>query len=194
MKHICPNKHTSYSLLKTQIEYACVSHVNFKITYYQLLNWVGGERKRDMIKRKEPRSSAASPSTATMVTTVVFPITHDLQERETLFSTFIFVSMEICYFSPICWFVPFFFWDLVDFKLSGLILSSLLASCILGFHQRSCAHNMFAILLCEIVSTTLHVILIFYFIFTIFLTGLAWIMWSGFSLLLYFSSNIIIMQ
>ena len=109
MKHICPNKHTSYSLLKTQIEYACVSHVNFKITYYQLLNWVGGERKRDMIKRKEPRSSAASPSTATMVTTVVFPITHDLQERETLFSTFIFVSMEICYFSPICWFVPFFF-------------------------------------------------------------------------------------
>ena len=109
MKHICPNKHTSYSLLKTQIEYACVSHVNFKITYYQLLNWVGGERKRDMIKRKEPRSSAASPSTATMVTTVVFPITHDLQERETLFSTFIFVSMEICYFSPIFWFVPFFF-------------------------------------------------------------------------------------
>ena len=109
MKHICPNKHTSYSLLKTQIEYACVSHVNFKITYYQLLNWVGGERKRDMIKRKEPRSSVASPSTATMVTTVVFPITHDLQERETLFSTFIFVSMEICYFSPICWFVPFFF-------------------------------------------------------------------------------------
>ena len=109
MKHICPNKHTSYSLLKTQIEYACVSHVNFKITYYQLLNWMGGERKRDMIKRKEPRSSAASPSTATMVTTVVFPITHDLQERETLFSTFIFVSMEICYFSPICWFVPFFF-------------------------------------------------------------------------------------
>ena len=167
MKHICPNKHTSYSLLKTQIEYACVSHVNFKITYYQLLNWMGGERKRDMIKRKEPRSSAASPSTATMVTTVVFPITHDLQERETLFST---------YFSPICWFVPFFFWDLVDFKLSGLILSSLLASCILGFHQRSCAHNMFAILLCEIVSTTLHVILIFYFIFTIFLTGLGWIM------------------
>ena len=109
MKHICPNKHTSYSLLKTQIEYACVSHVNFKITYYQLLNWMGGERKRDMIKRKEPRSSVASPSTATMVTTVVFPITHDLQERETLFSTFIFVSMEICYFSPICWFVPFFF-------------------------------------------------------------------------------------
>ena len=144
MKHICPNKHTSYSLLKTQIEYACVSHVNFKITYYQLLNWVGGERKRDMIKRKEPQSSVASPSTATMVTTVVFPITHDLQERETLFSTFIFVSMEICYFSPICWFVPFFFWDLVDFKLSGLILSSLLASCILGFHRRSCVHDMFA--------------------------------------------------
>ena len=109
MKHICPNKHTSYSLLKTQIEYACVSHVNFKITYYQLLNWVGGERKRDMIKRKEPRSSAASSSTATMVTTVVFPIIHDLQKRETLFSMFIFVSMEICYFSPICWFVLFFF-------------------------------------------------------------------------------------
>ena len=73
-------------------------------------------------------------------------------------------------------FFSFFFWDLVDFKLSGLILSSLLASCILGFHQRSCAHDMFAILLCEIVSTTLHVILIFYFIFTIFLTGLGWIM------------------
>ena len=74
-----------------------------------------------------------------------FPITHDLQEKETLFSTFILVSMEICYFPPICWFVlSLFCWDLVDFKLGSLILSSLLASCILGFHQRSYAHDMFA--------------------------------------------------
>ena len=79
-----------------------------------------------------------------MVTVVIFPITHDLQERETQFSTFILVSMEICYFSPICWFVlSLFCWDLVAFKLGGLILISLLASCILGFHERSCAHDMF---------------------------------------------------
>ena len=112
-----------------------------------------------------------------MVSAVVFPVTHDLQERETLFSTFILVSMEICYFSPICWFVLSLSlcWDLVDFKLGGLILSSLLASCILGFHQRSCLHDMFANIALRNRVHYIEYHFDFYFIFTIFLTGLAWI-------------------
>ena len=68
-------------------------------------------------------------------------------------------------------------WDLVDFKLGGLILSSLLASCILGFHQRSCLHDMFANIA---LRNSVHYIeyhFDFYISFTIFLTGLAWIDW-----------------
>ena len=51
------NQHTSYSPLKTQTEYACVPHVNFKITYYQGLNWVRGERNLQHNRERETRSN-----------------------------------------------------------------------------------------------------------------------------------------
>ena len=127
-----------------------------------------GERNLGLNRERETQLKPEEPlPTTTMITIVVlplvlflfffcfvlfffffFPIIHDLREREMMqFNPFILVSVAICYFSPICWFVLSFLLGFGWFQIWWFDIEFSLASCILGFRQRSCAHYM-----CKIVG------------------------------------------
>ena len=125
-----------------------------------------GERNLGLNRERETQLKPEEPlPTTTLITIVVlplvlflfffcfvffffFPIIHDLREREMMqFNPFILVSVATCYFSPICWFVLSFLLGFGWFQIWWFDIEFSLASYILGFRQRSCAHYM-----CKIVG------------------------------------------
>ena len=154
------NQHTSYSLLKTQTESNC------QLPHHWQLPWFLSLFFQSPTTCKKGRHCSVHLFWFQWKF-VIFPLFVGL------FSLSLSLSLSC--------------WDLVDFKLGGLILSSLLASCILGFHRRSCVHDMFANIA---LRNSVHYIA-YHFDFTLFSQYFLWVWhglieWSGFSLFLYF--------